>query len=223
MATTKISQLPAASAIVATDLVPMVDDPAGTAVTQKATWSQARDYALGISGGVATIAEDMVFTGDIGQNAAPQAEASTVRIVKNISSIANGVATTIATITIPNGAHSAGVFVQGLAWIGAGGAIGAHEGAQAFTRTIVLTRTAGVGTTSSSDDVTGGDFASTNVAGGTAVTLNFAPAAASGGVGATQTVALQATISRGSGSSTNHRCICTIELINAESSGISIA
>lgn len=63
MATTKISQLPAASAVVATDLVPIVDDPSGTPVTQRATWTQVRDYILGISGGAVNVSENVAITG----------------------------------------------------------------------------------------------------------------------------------------------------------------
>lgn len=40
MANKKITQLPAASVVALTDLVPIVDDPGGSPATQKATWSQ---------------------------------------------------------------------------------------------------------------------------------------------------------------------------------------
>lgn len=40
MADKRITQLDASSGLVATDLVPVVDDPSGTPVTQKATMSQ---------------------------------------------------------------------------------------------------------------------------------------------------------------------------------------
>lgn len=62
MPTKKITELPAASSVIATDLVPMVDDPSGTAVTQKATWSLVRNYVLGISGGNVVIPEKVTTT-----------------------------------------------------------------------------------------------------------------------------------------------------------------
>lgn len=65
MAVVKISQLPAASAVIATDLVPMVDDPSGTPVTQKATWTLVRDYILSVSGGTATISENLAVGGTL--------------------------------------------------------------------------------------------------------------------------------------------------------------
>lgn len=43
MADKRITQLPASSGLVATDLVPVVDDPGGTPLTQKATIQQVAD------------------------------------------------------------------------------------------------------------------------------------------------------------------------------------
>lgn len=61
----KVTQLPAATSIVATDLVLVVDDPSGSAVTLKATWTKVRDYILGISSGTATITESVVVSGTL--------------------------------------------------------------------------------------------------------------------------------------------------------------
>lgn len=43
----KFSELPAASAVTSDDLVPMVNDPAGTPATQKATAAQVATFVLG--------------------------------------------------------------------------------------------------------------------------------------------------------------------------------
>lgn len=59
MANVKISQLPAASSVVATDLVAIVDDPSGTPTTQRATWTLVRDYILGMAGGDINLSEDV--------------------------------------------------------------------------------------------------------------------------------------------------------------------
>ena len=49
MADAKISALTAIDAVAAADLFAIVDDPAGTPVTKKATASQVRTYILGLA------------------------------------------------------------------------------------------------------------------------------------------------------------------------------
>lgn len=58
MAQVKFTQLPASSGLVGTDLVPVVDDPSGTAVTQKATWTQVAAF-------VAANLLDTTITGEL--------------------------------------------------------------------------------------------------------------------------------------------------------------
>lgn len=223
MATKKISQLTAATDVAAADLVPIVDDPSGTAVTKRATWTLVRDYILGISGGVSTEAEDKVFTADIAQGAAQGAAGNKTSIVVRVTGMTNAAATTVATVTVPNGNHSAGIFLRGVAWLGAGGAVAAHEGAVAFERTAVVTRTTGVALNNASTDVIGQPTSQQSVTGGASITVALGFGATSGAAGATQTFTLTIAVTRGSGSSTNHGCELYITLLNAENSGITIA
>lgn len=103
MATTKISQLPAASGVVATDILPMVDDPSGTPVTQKVTATLLRDYILAISGGIATISENLAAATDgVGS---PGGALSWRRGTKSVTAIPANTATAILTVTVPNADH----------------------------------------------------------------------------------------------------------------------
>lgn len=73
MADTKISALPASSGLVAADLIVVVDDPAGTPASQKATMAQVNDFVKAnahkgaisytIDGGGSAIATGLVKAG----------------------------------------------------------------------------------------------------------------------------------------------------------------
>jgi hypothetical protein len=55
-ANVKVTALPAASAVSADDLVPVVDDPAGSAATKKATAAQVGSYVIGSDSELSAIA-----------------------------------------------------------------------------------------------------------------------------------------------------------------------
>lgn len=140
---------------------------------------------------------------------------------KSVTAIANASATTVLTVTIPNAAHSARVRVTLVGSLGAGGTIGANEATGTIAYDISITRTTGVNAVASISTAYGS--ASSNVAGGTTITVAGTLAAVSGAVGATNTLPIQVTITRGAGTSTNHTCIACAEVINANTSGVTIA
>lgn len=140
---------------------------------------------------------------------------------KAVASIANNSATAVLTFTIPNAAHTASFFVQLTGIIGAGGAIGAHEAASTATYQVTITRTAGLAAVANAATVVAGGAA--NVAGGTTVTTSAAMSAMSGANSATQTCTLNVTIARAGGSSANHMCLIYCMLMNANTSGITVA
>lgn len=142
-------------------------------------------------------------------------------IQKSTAAIANAVATTILTITIPNAAHSATIRVTVVGSIGAGGAIGANEASAANSYWVTVTRTAGVNAVATVSAAFGAAAAA--VAGATTVTATLAAAAVVGAVGASNTIPLQITITRGGGSSTNHTCQAIAEVLNANATGITVA
>lgn len=160
--------------------------------------------------------------GSILYNSATSATTQTSRTdgQKATASIGNAAATTVATITVPNAAHSASVFVRVTGSIGAGGAIGANEASATNCYIITITRTAGVNSVVAISSAFGA--AASNVAGGTTVTATLTVTTASGAVGATNTHDIQVTISRGGGSSTNHTAVIEWSLLNANATGVTI-
>ena len=152
---------------------------------------------------------------------APAAAATVTRNRAAITGIANNSATTVATITVPNAAHSATIKFTVVGSLGAGGAIGANEASAANSYYVTIARTAGVNAVAAISSAFGA--AASAVAGAATVTAALTVAAVSGAVGATNTFPVQVTIARSGGSSTNHTALVTWEILNANSSGISVA
>ena len=153
-------------------------------------------------------------------NATDGAVTTSWKIAKNVTAISNAVATNVLTITVPNSAHSATMRVTLNASLGAGGAVGANEASACISYDVSFTRTAGVNAVGTVSTAYGS--AASAVAGATTCTVTGALSAVSGAVGATNTFTFQVTISRGTGSSTNHTCFLTAEILNANASGITI-
>lgn len=68
MSTIKISALPAATAVTSDDLVPIVDAPGTSPVTQKATAQQVKDFVLASTNGDANISGAITSTGNVTVN-----------------------------------------------------------------------------------------------------------------------------------------------------------
>lgn len=142
-------------------------------------------------------------------------------INKAVTAFTDGVAKTVFTLTIPNAAHSASYLVRLTGSIGAGGAIGANEASATNAYIVTICRTAGVNAVAGISAAFGASTSA--VAGATTVTCTAALAAVSGAVGATNTIDIQATITKGGGASDNHTCVATASLLNANATGITIA
>lgn len=147
---------------------------------------------------------------------------SRAEINKAVTAIADNVATATFTVTIPNGAHSAGISFMLTGSAGAGGAIGANEFSALIAYDCVVTRTAGANAvaTLSAALLTA---ITASVAGGAVPTISAAISAISGAVGATNTFTLNVTIHAITGSSTNHTCFCYASLMNSNASGVTIS
>ncbi len=146
---------------------------------------------------------------------------SSQKVVKTTTAIANNTATDTVTITVPNAAHSASVRVTLAGSLGAGGAIGANEATGTVSYDIGVARTAGVNAVATISTAYGSGMA--NVAGAATITVTAGLSAVSGAVGAVNTLTVQVTIAHGSGSSTNHTCVTTAEVINANAAGITVS
>ena len=152
---------------------------------------------------------------------APAAAATVTRNRRAVTAIPNNTATTVATITIPNAAHSAAIRFTVVGSLGAGGAIGANEASAANSYFVTIARTAGVNAVGAISSAFGA--AASAVAGAATVTSVLTLAAVSGAVGATNTIPVQVTIARSGGSSTNHTALVTWEVMNANATGVTVA
>lgn len=155
----------------------------------------------------------------VGGAAAAVTTAST--LIKTVGSIADAAATAVLTVTIPNAAHSASLKVRLVGSLGAGGAIGANEATGTVSYDFGIARTAGVNAVTTISTAYGSGMA--NVAGAATITVTAAASAIAGAVGDPNTFTVNVTITRGSGSSTNHTCVVLAELVNANATGVSIA
>lgn len=128
--------------------------------------------------------------------------ALTQTIKRDLTGMTNAAATTVATITIPNAQETASFEVHVTGYLGAGGAIGAGEAHAANSYLISVTRTAGLATAVAISSAFGA--VASAVAGAATCTAVVTLGAVTGNNDATQTVAIQVTVSRSGGSSTNH-------------------
>ncbi len=162
----------------------------------------------------------------IGGTGAPSIIPGTVTsasiFTKPVTAIANAVATAVVTVTIPNGAHAGTLRVNLLGSLGAGGAVGANEASASIGYDVTFSRTTGVNAVAAIATAYGSS-GSAAVAGAATCTITAAVSAVSGAVGAANTFTLNVTISRGSGSSTNHTCFVFGELLNSNATGITVA
>ncbi len=128
--------------------------------------------------------------------------ALTQTIKRDLTGMTNAAATTVATITIPNQQNTASFEVHVTGYLGAGGAIGAGEAHATNNYLISVTRTAGVDTAVAISSAYGA--VASAVAGAATCTAVVTLGAVTGLSSATQTVAIQVTVSRSGGSSANH-------------------
>ena len=156
-----------------------------------------------------------------GIGSAGGAATSRAEINKAVTAFTDAAAKTVFTLTIPNAAHSASYLVRVTGSIGAGGAIGANEASATNAYVVTIARTAGVNAVAGISAAFGASTAA--VAGATTVTCTAGLGAVGGGVGASNTITLDVTITKGGGSSDNHTCVATASLLNANATGITIA
>ncbi len=142
-------------------------------------------------------------------------------ITKVVTGIADGVATPVVTVTVPNAGEAAVVHVRVLGSLGAGGAIGAYECSATFDGNVSVARTTGVATVPTA--ATAAITANSCVAGATTLTLAYSLSGNTGATGATQTFAIQVTLTKGGGSSANHQAVVFAEVLNAVASGVTVS
>lgn len=139
---------------------------------------------------------------------------------KQTTGIADNTATSVITVTIPNGSHSAYIRLRIRAALGAGGAVGADEASGLVQYDVIVTRVTGVNAVRNAAAST---VTTVSVAGGTTITVTPTLAAVAGAVGAVNTFDVQITIARGGGASTNHTCDVYASVLNQNASGITVS
>lgn len=177
----------------------------------------AASIVSAISGG--RLSNALIFGGS---SASSGGATTRVEINKSVTGIADNTATATFTVTVPNAAHSASIRVRLTGSMGAGGAIGANESNQDAEYMINVARTAGVNAVATIGAVVG-QAAAAAVAGAGTVVVTGELSAISGAVGATNTFTINVKIVKSGGSSANHTCFAFAELLNANSSGVTIA
>lgn len=142
------------------------------------------------------------------------------RKVYAINNIADGVATPVVMVFVPAAAEAASVHLRLVGSLGAGGAIGADECSATLDGALAVTRTTGLATVVTMTTAT--MTASSCVAGATTIAMSYAPSVISGANNASQSLTVNVTIAHGGGSSTNHSVVAYVELINANTNGVTL-
>jgi len=135
------------------------------------------------------------------------------------TAIADNSATAVFTVTVPNVDTAAVIEVDLLASIGGGS--DNWESSRYAKGAVVIARTTGANAVPAVATLTLAQIAT--VSGGQTITLAYGVSAVSGAVGATNTFTVTVTIVRAGGTANTHQCMWVARVINAETSGISIA
>lgn len=138
---------------------------------------------------------------------------------KDLTGMADATFVDLFTVTVPNVANAARITIELLGSLGAGGTVGAYEGSQAARLELVVTRTVGAATVATVATLT--NTAAANVASGATATLAAQASAMTGATSATQTFTIQVKVTRGSGTSTNHKVSAHARLLGS-AAGITI-
>lgn len=148
----------------------------------------------------------------------PAAAGSQASIIVRKTGIANNTATSIITVTVPNAAHNAAIFLDILAHLGTG--TDASESSRCATGVVVLARTSGADTVAVASTIAQTQIAT--VSGGGTLTLAYGVSAISGAAGATQTFGIQLTLVV-TGTITDHTAVVSARLVNSAATGVTMA
>ena len=157
----------------------------------------------------------------VGVGGLPGAATTATKITKRVTAIADNVATTVLTVTVPNVAGGGVLRITAAGFLGAGGAIGAYEAGASNSYDISFGRTVGVAAVADIATATGVNAWA--VAGAATCTAALTVAAVVGAVGASNSFPIQVTIVKSGGASDNHTCELVAEILNATTGGITIA
>lgn len=138
------------------------------------------------------------------------------QFTKKITGIADNTATDILTVTIPNANHAATIR---LLFLSSNGSTDAFESSRCASGMVIVARTTGVNAVVTAVAIA--DAAIATVAAGATHLLTYGVSAVTGAVGASNSFTIQVTIDD-SGNLGSNQLVCFVELLNAQSTGISI-
>ena len=151
----------------------------------------------------------------IGTTTAPGAASQSISLINKKTGIVDTVATSIFTVTCPNGNHTAVVSLTLLAAVNNAGAL---DSARCAIGSVVFDRVTGANLVGSVSVLTGAAIAT---AGSATLTLAYGVAAVVGAVGAVNTMDIQVTLTKTGG--TNHQIVVLAAILNSEPAGMTIA
>lgn len=188
-------------------------DNAGDTTTSIATAAQAaaRTYTIPDAGADASF--DLIK----GNSAAAGSAGWTGTLVTRKTGIANNTATDIITVTVPNGNHNAGIFLDIMAHLGTG--TDASESTRVATGAVTICRQTGA--TAVAVTSTLAQTAIATSAGGGTLTLAYDVSAMTGAVGATQTFTIRLTLVV-TGTINDHTAVVFARSLNSAASGITM-
>lgn len=158
------------------------------------------------------------LTAGLGFGASAGAAGSMEILVVRKTGIANNTATGVITVTVPNAAHNAAIFLDLVGHLGTG--TDASESTRVATGVIALARTAGAATVATASTLAQTQIAT--VSGGGTLTLAYGVSSISGANTVTQTFNINVTLVV-TGTITDHTAVIGARLINSGASGVTMA
>jgi hypothetical protein len=148
----------------------------------------------------------------------PAAAATSTRIQKKVTGIADNAATTVFTVTVPNANHAVGVKLM---FVSSNGGADAFESSRVASGMVVIQRNTGVVAVATAAPLDDAAIA-TNATGGSATHTFAYSVVQAGAAGDPNTIAIQVTIDD-SGNTGSNQVVAIAELLNAEATGATIA
>ena len=170
------------------------------------------------SGAVSQTIGNTSFSGTVSTGGLATAAGTDTKLVRKSTGLADAAYTAIAYVNIPNSAIAANLKIRILGSLGAGGAVGANEASATLECDVVITRTSGLTCVVAQSASYGTSTAA--VAGAATCAVAVDASLIAGSATAVQTLTIRASITRGSGSSTNHTATYSIECLNANAGGV---
>jgi hypothetical protein len=139
-------------------------------------------------------------------------------LVVRKTGIADATATAIITVTVPNAAHNAAIFLNILGHLGTG--TDASESSRTATGSVVIARTSGADTVAVVSTLEAAQIAT--VSGGGTLTLAYDLSTLTGASSATQTFTIRLTLTV-TGTITDHTAVISARLLNSLATGVTMA